>query len=311
MSRGRNPNSGDEWRRLASASICGKATRQPSLSASIRDHPWDHSAMEAPPEYSKIDTNHNQPSSTTRPDVYISIDFGTAFTELAYIPTAVFDGPGWTLRDIAQRLRVFSRWPDNTGRAEERVPSTLRYDGNQRLLDWGSVSPRRGERCTQVEYFKLGLEGGMGVHYGVQENDTAAQVLGGFITSPHWRLQALPEKAPSDFVAEFLSKVRQHFMEDYLPGNYGQGFGGLRCAYILTVPAIWQEGTKELFKNAAIQAGIDDTLMEFISEPEAAARYCATICNNARLETDDYFMVCDAGGGTVVIPDKCSDFRWI
>jgi len=73
----------------------------------------------------------------------------------------------------------------------------------------------------------------MGVHYGVQENDTAAQVLGGFITSPHWRLQALPEKAPSDFVAEFLSKVRQHFMEDYLPGNYGQGFGGLRCGLYL------------------------------------------------------------------------------
>ena len=112
----------------------------------------------------------------------------------------------------------------------------------------------------------------------------------------------LPEKAPVDFAAEYLAKVNQHFLEEYFPNQYVQGFSGsnFQLAYIMTVPAIWQEGSKNLLKCAAIRAGIDDTLLEFISEPEAAALYCATIYSNSGLNTGDYFMVCDVGGGTVV-----------
>lgn len=40
----------------------------------------------------------------------------------------------------------------------------------------------------------------------------------------------------------------------------------------------------------------------FITEPEAAALYRATLCNETCLRERDRFLVCDASGGTVVAP---------
>jgi hypothetical protein len=40
-----------------------------------------------------------------------------------------------------------------------------------------------------------------------------------------------------------------------------------------------------------------------VTEPEAAALYCATICEELELEAGDRFVVCDAGGGTVVLDE--------
>jgi hypothetical protein len=37
-----------------------------------------------------------------------------------------------------------------------------------------------------------------------------------------------------------------------------------------------------------------------ITEPEAAALACATLCDEVDLREGDRFLVCDAGGGTVV-----------
>lgn len=58
----------------------------------------------------------------------------------------------------------------------------------------------------------------------------------------------------------------------------------------------------DLTRKAACSAfGIMEDKIQLIREPEAAALYCATICEEVGLDRDDYFMVCDAGGGTVVI----------
>jgi molecular chaperone DnaK (HSP70) len=208
-------------------------------------------------------------------------------------------GLGGPCGDIAQRLTVYSQWPDTTRAYTYKVPTVLAYDVENRLVAWGARAV--SSSATRVEYFKLGLEAGTSNHYRV-EGDHEIGVLGGFITDPNWRHPSLPHKAPVDLVAEYLSQVHQHFSETYLPNNYGPSFRhdeGL--AYVMTVPAIWQERTKDLLRQAAIRAGINDSLVEFISEPEAAALYCATICNNVGLETGDCFLVCDAGGGTVVI----------
>src|SRR5579864_3174404 len=41
-----------------------------------------------------------------------------------------------------------------------------------------------------------------------------------------------------------------------------------------------------------------------ITEPEAAALYCATLCRQVDLKVGNRFLICDAGGGTVVcIPE--------
>lgn len=40
--------------------------------------------------------------------------------------------------------------------------------------------------------------------------------------------------------------------------------------------------------------------MDIIREPEAAAVHCAHLTNLHRLRPSQNFMICDAGGGTVV-----------
>jgi len=74
----------------------------------------------------------------------------------------------------------------------------------------------------------------------------------------------------------------------------------LRIAYVITVPAIWKDSAKALTRQAAEQAGIPKKDLDLVTEPEAAALYCATLCVEADLQDGDRFIVCDAGGGTVV-----------
>jgi hypothetical protein len=76
----------------------------------------------------------------------------------------------------------------------------------------------------------------------------------------------------------------------------------LKLAYVITVPAIWKDSAKDLTRQAAVSAGIPRDNLELITEPEAAALYCATMCTEVNLSDGDCFLVCDAGGGTVVSP---------
>ena len=46
--------------------------------------------------------------------------------------------------------------------------------------------------------------------------------------------------------------------------------------------------------------GIWSDELILITEPEAAALYCATTCQEINLGDGDQFLVCDAGGATVV-----------
>jgi molecular chaperone DnaK (HSP70) len=73
-----------------------------------------------------------------------------------------------------------------------------------------------------------------------------------------------------------------------------------RTSYVITVPAIWSDDAKNLTRLAATRAGIPGDKLNLITEPEAAALYCATMCEELDLRQGDRFLVCDAGGGTVV-----------
>ena len=86
-----------------------------------------------------------------------------------------------------------------------------------------------------------------------------------------------------------------------LPNRFGERFlQNQKLSYVLTVPAIWSDKAKELTRQAALTAGIKRENLTLITEPEAAALYCATLCNEVDLQPGDRFMICDAGGGTVV-----------
>lgn len=89
--------------------------------------------------------------------------------------------------------------------------------------------------------------------------------------------------------------------DTFLRTQFGEEFlRNQQMCYIITVPAIWSDSAKDLTRQAACRAGFPDDSLVLISEPEAAALYCATTCKEMDLIDGDRFLVCDAGGGTVV-----------
>jgi molecular chaperone DnaK (HSP70) len=221
----------------------------------------------------------------------IAIDFGTTYTGVAYAYSSGLaqEHPG----RLTEEIRVVNSWPNSNSQYVAKIPTVLAYD---KTLAWGgAVKPRHGNKITA---FKLGLQKSASRHYGVGVSQGG---LGGFITDPNWRHPAFPDKTAVDYTADYLTAVRQYVTDSVLPRQFGHDFiRELPISYVLTVPAIWDDTAKDLTRQAATRAGIPPRNLILIPEPEAGALYCATIIDEVDLREGDCFMVCDAGGGTVV-----------
>ena len=105
-----------------------------------------------------------------------------------------------------------------------------------------------------------------------------------------------------DFTTDYLTCVYNHIHRVCFPRLFGADvLVHQRMRYIVTIPAIWRDVAKALTRRAACRAfDVSNEHLQLISEPEAAALYCASMSQDAGLKDGDRFIVCDAGGGTVV-----------
>lgn len=105
-------------------------------------------------------------------------------------------------------------------------------------------------------------------------------------------------------LADYLSKIYEHVISEmrHTLGEYLVKKEHMR--FCITVPAVWTEKAKIMMREAIIMGGIvalddpQDRVM-LVSEPEAAALYCARFLKINELKHKDRFLICDAGGGTV------------
>jgi molecular chaperone DnaK (HSP70) len=206
------------------------------------------------------------------------------------------EGPTLTPEQIRDKVTVVKSWPNVQSSYAEKVPSILAYD-NGHLIAWGSrVKPTQS---AQVSHFKLGLQDGANEHYDISKNDESP--LGGFLTDPNWIHPLLPNLHAIDYATDYLREVRTYIIDRVFPKDFGEGFlGRQNIKYVLTVPAIWDDKARDLSKRAAVNAGFREEDLTLITEPEAAALYCSTLCHETDLKDGDCFLICDAGGGTVV-----------
>jgi Hsp70 protein len=104
-----------------------------------------------------------------------------------------------------------------------------------------------------------------------------------------------------DVCADFLTQVHRYIETEALPDALGEAFLAAQSkSYVITVPAIWTDRAKDLTRQAASRAGIPEDKLILVTEPEAAALYSATTGDQLDLQVGDSFIICDAGGGTVV-----------
>ena len=213
----------------------------------------------------------------------VGVDFGTTFSGVAYA----------FMKGNEAKEDIITEWPGAGTHTKQKIPSILYYDQNQHVTGWGvDISealaptgyPKPG--VQKVEWFKLQL---------MQPSNTYFDS----INLPPFP----PGKSEVDVAADFLSKLRMA-MRNKLQNTLGEVFNREEpnIRYYITVPAIWNEAGKAATRAAAIQAGFlrneDDNRLTLVSEPEAAAIFCAK-AGLLNLKIGDAILIVDCGGGTV------------
>jgi hypothetical protein len=228
-------------------------------------------------------------TSTSASELVIAIDFGTTFIGVAFAHSGNLTADNAAI--MIDSVRVINTWPSQNQVYADKTPTVISY--HKTPPAWGgSVT---SEDTPRVEYFKLGLQASSR-HYLSSGAPSNLPFL-----DPNWRHPDLPEKTAVQYAGDYLTCINQFVKKVYMPKQFGPAFlNKLRLSYVITVPAIWKDSAKAQTRQAAEQAGIVKKDLDLVTEPEAAALYCATLCVEADLYDGDRFIVCDAGGGTVV-----------
>src|SRR5690606_23703280 len=131
------------------------------------------------------------------------------------------------------------------------------------------------------------------------------------------------KKKPIDIVTDYLTALKNYTMltlerrfgKEWLHGDEMEGTVPRRVEFVLTVPAVWSDKARQLTLEAAVKAGLgfypgtapqelkgaNTGLLRLSTEPEGAAEYALRTMGEAQsMKVGDCFVVCDAGGGTVV-----------
>ncbi|KAF4632245.1 hypothetical protein G7Y89_g5877 [Cudoniella acicularis] len=209
----------------------------------------------------------------------VAVDFGTTFSGVAYVQTKQH-----------QKQEIIQWWGEGV-EGGEKAPTILKYpDGSVPGLgpyQWGfQVDMDDDEGGTRYEWFKLGLYPNLG------ESDL---------------VKRYPPKTPQvseveceKMVVDYLTSIRENF-DRHLQRLYRAPiWSSTPKEYIITVPAVWPEKSKDMTRACAEKAGMGrKNKIQIFAEPEAAGIYALDSMKNIDLNVNDTFVLCDAGGGTV------------
>lgn len=211
--------------------------------------------------------------------VAAAIDFGTHGSGFAWAVRGTEE-----TEQAPDTIDYFDQWDDATLTYPKNL-TTLLIDEHGTPVSWGYTARKQftGENGTRLEKsFKMWLS-----------SDTAQQrSSGGDLVGK--RKDALP------LITSYLRFLRKTALTRIEAGSFAEH----EVRWCLTVPALWNQAERRLMRQAAEDAGFPagpDQLL-LVTEPEAAAIYCATDPRAGLGGTGTRpTLVVDCGGGTVDI----------
>ncbi|KAJ5931069.1 hypothetical protein N7466_006562 [Penicillium verhagenii] len=205
-----------------------------------------------------------------RAKLVIGMDFGTTFSGIA-----------WALEGLETQPTVIQEWPGKGNSTSQKTPTVISYqDGEVR---WGY---QVNEYKPAVRGVKLLLDKGrqMTTYGPALESEVIIQDL---------------KKEPVDIAGDYMMMMVSHVKRVLDRRGIGSLMNTLNVKYVLTIPGVCSDKAKDLTMQAACLAGIPQSDLSLLSEPEAAAVYAIKTIQPNAMAKDDCFIVCDAGGGTV------------
>ncbi|KAM0233582.1 hypothetical protein ACHAP5_010343 [Fusarium lateritium] len=208
--------------------------------------------------------------------IVVGIDFETTYS-----------GVAWAHNEGQKRIYLIKDWPSlqfaNT--AKDKVPSLISYLNGQ-VDNWGD---QIGLRDAPLHWIKLLLEPNS------RYNKELQQIR---------QCNELPKKlnmTADEVVRDYLKEIWKYTKEDIRKCVHNSDWeNNFVVRVILTVPAMWSHAAKDKTLQAALAAGLPSSI-RLVDEPEEDA--LATLRDKAddnMLRDGDAFVVCDAGGGTVL-----------
>ncbi|KAI9685583.1 MAG: hypothetical protein M1822_004441 [Bathelium mastoideum] len=209
-------------------------------------------------------------SFETEERVVIALDFGTTFSGISYC----FPSQG------KAKVATVVNWPGLDGESHNapKIPTVIRYEGSN--ITWGAAVNPNADNIVGV---KLLLD------------PTQEKPL--YLPTSNLKndLRKLP-KPPSMVAADFIKAIYEYALKE-INAQVPQGYMRLcQKQFVLSVPAVWSDAAKNNTLEAAKAAGLHPITL--IKEPEAAALHTLHDLGFT-LSTEDAFVICDAGGGTV------------
>lgn len=171
------------------------------------------------------------------------------------------------------------------------------YNNNTKTLEknWGNLAKSHGNQDTALlESFKLLISPKVIKDYYGPGNQTFEKIR---------RENSFKGLKVKDMIVNYVSKLNEAAIKHI---KDKEGFMSKlkrhkpKVKYILTVPCMWSETAKATMLEVAVRAKLAtrEEDITIITEPEAAALCFDEIIKELG-KTTAYFIVCDAGGGTV------------
>lgn len=251
----------------------------PPLPPSVH-HPTSSSPQPVMPSSSSSSSSSSNSSPPNKHVLVIAIDFGTARS-----------GYAWALVSAPDRIVTDQKWQCETPNLKTRTDVLLNEKfnlvsfGEKALQDYFSLDDSAKQNHYFFEKFKMSLYG---------ETMTARPLL---------RATNGTMVPAVTVISQALSFMMQHVMERLRVG-VAVSVLPTDILWVLTVPAIWSNGAKQLMREAALKAGLytDERQLLLALEPEAAAICCKAseaVANCDDLKPGVQYMILDCGGGTV------------
>ena len=190
----------------------------------------------------------------------------------------------------SDQINSITTWP-GTGREEGKAPTELFYEHDDQT--WGYTIPADAE---PIRWFKLLL---------LREEDLAPELKQSEILLRGRKMLKETGKSATDLIADYLRVLWKHILETICKARSESVVDALAFHVVITIPAIWKDYARQGMRVAAFKSGMlnnrpaGPTTLGFAPEPEAAA--LASLSESGRrINKGDTYVICDAGGGTVV-----------
>lgn len=205
-----------------------------------------------------------------------------------------YSGVAWaTASDFGRRqVNHITVWPE--GRGEQgKTPSEICYDEDDENPTWGYGIPVEGD---PVRWFKLLLLNNEDIPEYIRDSDYLIRGR---------KMMRENGKTAIGFVADYLRVLWKHVLDTISKSRGESVVDAFAFHVVITVPAIWKPYARQAMQTAADQADITasrpagPTILSFVPEPEAAA-LASLVEQGEGVKAGDVYLICDAGGGTVV-----------